>query len=82
MRFYSYGEAFINFARFRAPKNTRGRSDADEASFGFLDGDLLGQFLVCEDEERVMSGEEGLTPRIDASVAEVRKILEALQEMR
>lgn len=31
--------------RWRAPKNTRGRSDADDVAFGFLDGDLLESLL-------------------------------------
>lgn len=28
-------------AKFRAPKSTRGRSDADPAAYGFIDGDFI-----------------------------------------
>ncbi|KAF9069809.1 CPSF A subunit region-domain-containing protein [Rhodocollybia butyracea] len=31
----------ISHARHRAPKSSRGRSDADEAAYGFIDGDFL-----------------------------------------
>lgn len=78
----SKGFGGVTHARYRAPRNTRGRSDADEASYGFLDGDLLQKFLTCEDEDSVLDGSEPLTERINAPGAQIRKILETIQDMQ
>jgi len=44
--------------RFRTPKNSRGRSDA-EVSTGFLDGDFVEQFLTLPHSvaQKILSGE-------------------------
>lgn len=69
--------------RYRAPKNTRGRSDADEASFGFLDGDLLERLLACapSDITQVFAGEEGLTEPLPFVYEEMHRVLEMIQDM-
>jgi DNA damage-binding protein 1 len=59
-------------ARYRAPANTKGRSDADKASFGFLDGDLLEQGLEqLESGGAILGGERDI---------KLREVLEALQD--
>ncbi|EIW81285.1 hypothetical protein CONPUDRAFT_56293 [Coniophora puteana RWD-64-598 SS2] len=70
--------------KYRAPKNARGRSDADNSSFGFLDGDLLERFLLFgDDEEAVRKVLEGSTEAEQLSIAPERiiKVLERLQSM-
>lgn len=67
--------------RFRAPKNTRGTSDADGSAYGFVDGDFLEQFLGLigpEQLNKVMKG--GSAPEeLKMSVEEISKFLEQLQ---
>ncbi|KAF8650163.1 hypothetical protein AX16_005397 [Volvariella volvacea WC 439] len=72
-------------ARYRAPKNTRGASDADAASVGFLDGDYLEQFLSLigtqpEQVTKVISG-RAVPEKLSASVEELQNVLERLQNV-
>ncbi|KAG5648442.1 hypothetical protein DXG03_005016 [Asterophora parasitica] len=70
--------------RFRAPKNTHGRSDADATSFGFIDGDFLEQFLTRlgspEEVEKIVVGNSA-PERLTMPVEEMQKVLENLQSM-
>ncbi|KAF5382718.1 hypothetical protein D9615_002834 [Tricholomella constricta] len=70
--------------RFRAPKNTQGRSDADSTSFGFIDGDFLEQFLTRlgspEEVEKIIAGHSD-PERLTMPVEEMQKVLENLQSM-
>ncbi|KAF9454820.1 hypothetical protein P691DRAFT_716708 [Macrolepiota fuliginosa MF-IS2] len=72
----------ISHARFRAPKSTRGRSDADQASFGFLDGDFIEQLLSHLDSpdtlKQIWQGQSG-PEELSVSVDEMRRVLEDLQ---
>jgi DNA damage-binding protein 1 len=74
----------VTHTRFRAPHNTRGRSDADVASFGFLDGDFLEQFLACintpEQLEKIMAGNSD-PERLTMPVEQMQQALENLQGM-
>ncbi|KDR82646.1 hypothetical protein GALMADRAFT_837022 [Galerina marginata CBS 339.88] len=68
--------------RFRAPKNTRGISDADGSAYGFVDGDFLELFLGLignpEQLNKVMKG--GSAPEeLKMSVEDISKFLEQLQ---
>lgn len=70
--------------RYRAPKNTRSRRDADSAAFGFLDGDFLEQFLARlgspEQVEKILAGQN--TPeRLTMPVEAIQKVLENLKSM-
>ncbi|KXN88147.1 DNA damage-binding protein 1a [Leucoagaricus sp. SymC.cos] len=69
-------------ARFRAPKSTRGRSDADQASFGFLDGDFMEQLLTLLDSpdviQKIWKGQSE-PEKMSVSVDEIRRLLEDLQ---
>lgn len=70
--------------KFRAPKNTRGPSDADNAAFGFLDGDFLEQFLGLHDSpDRLKKALEGGSEpeRLKLSQEQITKILEELQSL-
>lgn len=68
--------------RFRAPKSTRGRSDADQASFGFLDGDFIEQMLSHLDSpdtlKQIWQGQSE-PEKLSVSVDEMRRLLEDLQ---
>jgi len=68
--------------RFRAPKSTRGRSDADQASFGFLDGDFIEQTLSHIDSpemlRKIWQGQSA-PEKLSVSVDEMRRLLEDLQ---
>lgn len=69
-------------AKYRAPVGTWGKSDADEASYGFLDGDFLEKFLdyrhPSNETERVLQG--GSTPeKLKQTYKEIRQSLEALK---
>jgi DNA damage-binding protein 1 len=74
----------LYFDRFRAPKNTRGRSDADQAAFGFLDGDFLELFLTRlgspEQLERIIAGNSEFE-RLTVSAEDLQRVLENLQSM-
>ncbi|KAE9400776.1 hypothetical protein BT96DRAFT_992689 [Gymnopus androsaceus JB14] len=71
----------ISYARHRAPRSSRGRSDADEAAYGIIDGDLLEQMLTYMDTapelvEDIYGSDEFLYP-----LTELKKDLELLQTM-
>ena len=70
--------------RFRAPRNTRGRSDADQAAFGFIDGDFLEQFLIHVGNpklvDKIVRGNSE-PERLTLPVEELQKVLENLQSM-
>lgn len=68
--------------RFRAPKSTRGRTDADQASFGFLDGDFIEQMLShlhSQDTLAQIWKGQSEPERLSVSVDETRRLLEDLQ---
>lgn len=70
--------------RFRAPKNTRGPSDADGAAYGFVDGDFLEEFLGVLDSpeilDKVMKG--GSAPeQLKMTSDEIVKVLRHLQSL-
>ncbi|KAK2459647.1 hypothetical protein APHAL10511_008292 [Amanita phalloides] len=71
-------------ARYRAPKSTRGRTDADMAATGFLDGDFMEQFLsLLGSEEAVNQIMVGTSDpeKIGVRVDDLQKALESLQSM-
>ncbi|KAK7464711.1 hypothetical protein VKT23_005917 [Stygiomarasmius scandens] len=71
----------VSHARHRAPRSSRGRSDADEGAYGILDGDYLEQFLGLEEsspdvaEKIIASAEKPLDQTI------IHSTLETLQSM-
>ncbi|KAG6831652.1 hypothetical protein H0H87_004602 [Tephrocybe sp. NHM501043] len=69
-------------ARFRAPKSNKGRSDADSAAFGFIDGDFVEQFLAFlgskDDVEKIMAGQSD-PEKLAIPVEEIQAVLENLQ---
>ena len=70
--------------RFRAPKNSRGRSDSEATSFGFLDGDFLERFLLfLHDPQALHQIMEGQSEpeRLKISVQRIQTVLERLQSM-
>ncbi|KAG6837618.1 hypothetical protein H0H93_006139 [Arthromyces matolae] len=68
--------------RFRAPKNIKGRTDADPAAYGFIDGDFLERFLhhlgSPDVIEKVMAGHSD-PERLLISVEEIQSVLENIQ---
>ncbi|KAG6854676.1 hypothetical protein C0991_003324 [Blastosporella zonata] len=68
--------------KFRAPKNKKGRSDADPAAFGFIDGDFVEQFLThlgsLDDVEKIMAGHSD-PERLTMPIDEIQAVLENLQ---
>lgn len=74
----------IFWQRFRAPKNRIGKSDADAASFGFLDGDFLEQLLSRlsspEDIKKIWAGQSA-PERLSISPERAQEVLETLQSM-
>ncbi|KAF9013379.1 CPSF A subunit region-domain-containing protein [Cyathus striatus] len=72
----------VSHARFRAPRNSRGKSDADSAAFGFMDGDFLEQFLALigsqEQVDKVITGQSE-PERLTIGVDELQEVLENLQ---
>ena len=78
------GVGSVSHTRFRAPKNTRGTSDADGSAFGFVDGDFLEQFLALsanpEKREKVMKGSSE-PEALKLSVEDISKFLEQLQSL-
>ncbi|KAF8908996.1 CPSF A subunit region-domain-containing protein [Gymnopilus junonius] len=78
------GVGSVSHTRFRAPKNTRGTSDADGSAYGFIDGDFLEQFLGLQGNpeklEKVMKG--GSEPEtLKMSVDNISRFLEQLQSL-
>ncbi|KAF9496184.1 hypothetical protein BDN71DRAFT_1415949 [Pleurotus eryngii] len=83
MAYIRKGPGEFTLAQYRAPKNNRGRSDADPSK-GFLDGDFLEYFFIHatspEDLHTIVTGQnasEGLSVPMDS----LKKVLEALQAM-
>lgn len=70
--------------RYRAPKSTRGRTDADMAAMGFLDGDFIEQFLSLissqEMAEKIMAGTSD-PEKLNVKVEDLQKVVESLQSM-
>ncbi|KAG6907853.1 hypothetical protein DXG01_007117 [Tephrocybe rancida] len=79
---FSLLHAYLRFARFRAPKNKKGRSDADPSAFGFIDGDFVEQFLThmssLENIEMIMTGNSD-PERLTMPIEEIQAVLEHLQ---
>ncbi|KAF8895272.1 CPSF A subunit region-domain-containing protein [Infundibulicybe gibba] len=76
------GVGGISHARYRAPRDNRGPSDADVSAFGFLDGDFLERFLNLGEEKigKIMTGQNE-SERLGISRDSVQKTLENLQSM-
>ncbi|KAF9561348.1 hypothetical protein CPC08DRAFT_689138 [Agrocybe pediades] len=75
------GVGGTSHTRFRAPKNTRGTSDADSSARGFVDGDFLEQFLNVQSPEtlsKVLKGSSA-PEELKLSSDEFAKILQDLQ---
>lgn len=66
--------------RWRAPANSRGRSDGEDAATGFLDGDFLEQFLTHPDQEKILKGSMS-AERISLATEQVESTLEKLQSL-
>ncbi|KAH9080524.1 mono-functional DNA-alkylating methyl methanesulfonate N-term-domain-containing protein [Lactarius deliciosus] len=76
--------ANASHAKHRAPVGTWGKSDADAAAYGFLDGDFLEKFLDFEhpssETERILKG--SISPeKLKQTYAEIKQSLEALQAL-
>ena len=71
-------------AKYRSPVGSWGKSDADGAPYGFLDGDFLEKFLDYSDPStetgRVL---QGVSPpeKLKQSYREIRQSLEALKAL-
>ncbi|KAI9465477.1 CPSF A subunit region-domain-containing protein [Lactarius psammicola] len=76
--------ANASHAKHRAPVGALGKSDADAAAYGFLDGDFLEKFLDFEhpssETERILKG--SIPPeKLKQTYGEIRQSLEALQAL-
>ncbi|KAJ3863624.1 CPSF A subunit region-domain-containing protein [Lentinula novae-zelandiae] len=75
----------ISHAKHRAPRLSRGRSDADSAAYGILDGDLLEQMLTYMNTEPELAEEVYTLSVADDDLpytpADLKKDLELLQNM-
>ena len=76
--------ANASHAKHRAPVGPLGKSDADAAAYGFLDGDFLEKFLDYEhpssETERILKG--SISPeKLKQTYGEIRQSLEALQAL-
>jgi DNA damage-binding protein 1 len=71
-------------AKYRAPVGAWGKSDADAAAYGFLDGDFLEKFLhyhhASMETERVLQGSSP-PEKLKQTYGEIRQSLEALQAL-
>jgi len=76
------GAGSASHTRFRAPKNTRGPSDADGAAFGFIDGDFLEQYLTLtpDDLKKVKKGSSA-PEQLKLSSEQIVKVIEQLQSL-
>ncbi|KAI5118862.1 hypothetical protein M0805_005306 [Coniferiporia weirii] len=76
------GPGNAEHALWRAPSNSRGRSDSQAASVGFLDGDLLERFLdfpaSSSEAIRIMAGKNE-AERLTMSYKQLRSALESLR---
>ncbi|EJF63344.1 hypothetical protein DICSQDRAFT_153890 [Dichomitus squalens LYAD-421 SS1] len=68
-----------NHTKLRAPSTPRGHTDA-EASYGFLDGDFLEQYLTHPHPEQFMEGEVE-AERITLSIDAVKDVLVQMQSL-
>ncbi|CAA7261433.1 unnamed protein product [Cyclocybe aegerita] len=78
------GVGGVSHARYRAPKNTKGISDGDNAAFGFVDGDFLERYLdVVNQPEKLMCVMKGssVPEELKLSQDEIVKVLEELQSL-
>ncbi|GAW02346.1 uv-damaged dna-binding [Lentinula edodes] len=76
----------VSHAKHRAPRLSRGRSDADSAAYGILDGDLLEQMLTYMNTDPELAEEIYTLSVADDddlpyTLAELKKDLELLQNM-
>ncbi|KIK59844.1 hypothetical protein GYMLUDRAFT_74297 [Collybiopsis luxurians FD-317 M1] len=71
----------ISHARYRAPRSSRSRSDADEPAHGILDGDLLEPLLAHMDASPQLVEQIFTANEFAYSLTELKKDLEALQNM-
>jgi DNA damage-binding protein 1 len=71
-------------AKYRSPVGMWGKSDADAAAYGFLDGDFLEKFLdyphPSTETERVL---QGVSPpeKLKLTYKEIRQSLESLKAL-
>lgn len=76
--------AHTSHAKHRAPVSAWGKSDADAAAYGFLDGDFLEKFLhyrhPSAETERVLQGSSP-PEKLKQTYGEIRQTLEALQAL-
>ncbi|KAL5524495.1 hypothetical protein ACEPAF_9635 [Sanghuangporus sanghuang] len=76
------GPGDVGHTHWRAPSNSRGRSDAQAAATGFLDGDFLERFFdypaTSTEMARILSGRNE-AERIDTPYMQLHSILEALR---
>ncbi|KAF4605198.1 hypothetical protein EYR40_003981 [Pleurotus pulmonarius] len=83
MAYIRKGPGEPTLAQYRAPKNNRGRSDADPSK-GFLDGDFLEYFFIHagspEDLQKIETGQNA-SERLSIPADALKKVLEALQAM-
>lgn len=77
-------ESFLE-PSYRSPANPHGRSDAQQESRGFLDGDFLEMYLAFEpgapELKKIREGSNE-AERLRMSHSEIRSILERLQSTR
>ncbi|PFH53878.1 hypothetical protein AMATHDRAFT_72908 [Amanita thiersii Skay4041] len=70
--------------RFRSPKNTRGRTDADGLAIGFLDGDFIEQLLTLTGSQdivdKIVAGSNA-PEKLAMPVQDLLKVVETLQSM-
>ncbi|KAF8831356.1 hypothetical protein HHX47_DHR1000666 [Lentinula edodes] len=76
----------VSHAKHRAPRLSRGRSDADSAAYGILDGDLLEQMLTYMNTDPELAEEIYTLSVADDddlpyTLADLKKDLELLQNM-
>lgn len=63
---------------------SRGRSDAQSVSFGFLDGDYLSQFLDYPSSSQIVEGilaGNNDAERLEMPYTEVRTMLESIKSL-
>jgi len=74
----------LSHTKFRAPRNRRGRTDAEESAIGFLDGDFLEQFLtfphISGIIDEIMQG-TSQAERLALPRDKIQKVLERLQSL-
>jgi len=73
------GPGDVSHTKARAPANSRGRTDA-EFAFGFLDGDLLEQFIADARRNELLQGESE-AERVGLQPSEAGALLEKLQSL-